>query len=318
MRILFSFGVVVVFLASLELMTRIYTSLSPVYDIEMSRYARDLKASDPDPELGFLHRKKQGGDYMGVRLDIDENGERRETARVMSPETRSIFFLGDSLTLGWGVSEKETFSRRLEEKLSETCGHLKIFNFGHGNYNLVRSVRLLKKVLLHMKPHGIFVYYFINDAENLSEASDPGILAHSEFVSLFWSRLKRMRSSGEPDFLEYYRGLYREGEPGWEKTKGAFEELAKIARSLNVPLGVIILPEFRKFEPYPFSPEHEKIARVAQKNGILISDITASFKDESPHSLWVAPDDSHPNAQGHALIAKHTQSFVQTTLGGCR
>ena len=44
------------------------------------------------------------------------------TKEAAKPQQTRMIFLGDSMTLGWGVEKKDTFESILEQKLDEDAG----------------------------------------------------------------------------------------------------------------------------------------------------------------------------------------------------
>src|SRR5262245_53690355 len=122
-----------------ELGVRIYSRWAIVYDIEMSRYANEIKAASPNPLIGHVHRPNADAYLMGTAVKINSDGLRDREYPVERTASRRILFLGDSLTFGWGVEKAKTFEESLETKLNETRP-TEIINLGTGNYNTEQEV----------------------------------------------------------------------------------------------------------------------------------------------------------------------------------
>ena len=72
-----------------------------------------------------------------------------------------------------------------------------------------------------------------------------------------------------------------------------------------------MLPELHDLVEYPFSAEYAKVADFLRKNDIAVLDLTDSFAGyEDAEGLWVAPDDAHPNALAHKMIAEYSFEFL--------
>jgi len=296
----------VVFLV--EIGVRLYTRYAIVYDVEMTRYANQLKIESKNPKIGHVHRPESSAFLMGVPVEINGDGFRDQDYPVERTDAQRTVILGDSLTFGWGVEREKTFEFLLEEELGRRAP-AELINFGTGNYNTEQEVNLFKDEGLKYAPDQVVLFYFINDAEPTPVKSDWEFLGRSRAFTFFWSRTKAAisRLSSGRSFGDYYSGLYQEGQPGWEATKAAFLALGDMAREQDFELHVVLLPELHQPQNYPFAAEHAKVTAFLEQNGISYLDLAPAFQDVvDPFSLWVALDDAHPNELAHRRIAEAT------------
>src|SRR5437868_14231586 len=98
-------SIVVAFLLG-EAVLRIKNSSMTNYDIEMWRYARELKVKSSDPALDFVHQKSKTAVLQNVEVRLNEWGLRGDPVPAINPNERRILFLGASTTMGWGVREE--------------------------------------------------------------------------------------------------------------------------------------------------------------------------------------------------------------------
>jgi hypothetical protein len=155
----------------------------------------------------------------------------------------------------------------------------------------------------------VVLFYFINDAEPLTRRSRWWWLAYSRLMTLYWSRFEQLKSrlASGTDFRAYYAGLYEEGQPGWVEARRSLLALRDVCAERGIRLQVVILPEFHELADYPFAREHAIVRGFLEASGIPVDDLAPRFSGElDARSLWVAPDDAHPNRRGHALIARHS------------
>src|SRR5215468_7852110 len=96
---------IVVALLLSEAILRIKNSSMTNYDIEMWRYARELKEKSTDPALDFVHLKNKSAVLQNVEIRLNDWGLRGNSVAASNPDKRRILFLGASTTLGWGVRE---------------------------------------------------------------------------------------------------------------------------------------------------------------------------------------------------------------------
>jgi lysophospholipase L1-like esterase len=297
-----------------ELALRVYLSRNIFYDMEMSRYALTLKSDSPNPLIGHHHKPNSEAHLMGVDLRINGDGFRDDDYPVEKREKRRIMFLGDSLTLGWGVEKEDTFEHHLEQAL-DTLSPSEVINLGTGNYNTTQEVNLFLDKGLKYQPDQVVLFYFINDAEPVPQKSKYPGLGRSRLITFYWSRIKAAKARISPDaadFKEYYSALYRDGAAGWKGSQAAFLQLKRTCEREGIELEVVLLPELHQLDPYTFTNEYAQVMRFLKANSIAAIDLTPRFKNEpNPQTLWVSMDDAHPNARAHALIAKYTLDFIK-------
>ncbi|MGI9290078.1 MAG: SGNH/GDSL hydrolase family protein, partial [Gammaproteobacteria bacterium] len=159
-----------IFFVMLEVSLQIYTRLFIYYDVEMSRYAVEVKEKADNPAIGHVHRPNAEAHLMGVDVKINSDGFRDQEYSLERTNKYRIVVLGDSLTFGWGVEQDKTYEHLLENMLSETRP-TEMINTGHGNYNTSQQVNLFKEKGLKYNPDKVVVFYFINDAEVTPERS---------------------------------------------------------------------------------------------------------------------------------------------------
>lgn len=309
LALLIAFGI---FFGAGELLMRLYTWKVVSYDVEMTRYAMEVKEQAGNPGIGHVHRPGAQATLMGVPVAINKDGLRDRDYSVERTGARRFVFLGDSLTMGWGVAQEQSFAKVLEAKLGAR-GPAEVLNFGTGNYNTVQEVNLFLEKGLKYKPDEVVLFYFINDAEPTPVVSRWESLGNSRFITFFWSRIKSLvsRLDEQRSFQGYYSGLYADGQPGWSAARDALLLLKRTTAERGIALKVVVLPELHDPENYPFAAEHAKVMGFLAQNGIAALDVTPAFKGGGdPHALWVAQDDAHPNARAHAIIAAAALDFI--------
>jgi len=302
----------VIFFILGEFLIRIYLINHTIYDVEMAKYATTIKTDSKNPLIQHVHKPNSNARLMNVMVHINSDGFRDKEYPIAKDGKYRIIFLGDSLTLGWGVEYKDTFKYILEEKMDRLYP-TEIINFGTGNYNTEQEVNLFIEKGLKYKPDKVVVFYFINDAEITPKKSKLWFLGYSHMATFYWSRIHTFLNNIFPskDFRGYYSNLYDKNHEGWARTQKAFLQLRDICRKDKIALQVILLPEFHNLEDYLFKREHAAISEFLQRNGISNLDLAPYFTNiKEPMRLWVAYDDAHPNKLAHQLIAEYSLDFV--------
>jgi lysophospholipase L1-like esterase len=302
-----------IFIVMLEVSLQVYTRLFIYYDVEMSRYAAEVKEKADNPAIGHVHRPNAEAHLMGVDVSINSDGFRDQEYPVERSNNYRIVVLGDSLTFGWGVEQDESYEYLLEGMLSETRP-TEMINTGHGNYNTSQQVALFKEKGLKYNPDKVVVFYFINDAEVTPVRSKWTWVSRSRAVTFLWSRMRGLLSRGSSGqtFESFYTDLYEDDQPGFITMKDAFIELRGITEQRGIELQVIMIPELHNLVEYPFAAEYGKVSGFLENNDIAVIDLTESFAGyEDAVGLWVALDDAHPNALAHRMIAEYSLEFIR-------
>ena len=86
----------------IEAYVRIIADDGMQFDLEMWKYARDVKQLSADPLLAHEHAPNRAAILMGVDFQTNSKGLRdREFSYDRQPGTLRILMLGNSLTVGW-------------------------------------------------------------------------------------------------------------------------------------------------------------------------------------------------------------------------
>ena len=299
-----------------ELYVRAFVDNGMNYELEMWKYAKLLKQVSDDPNIGHEHRPNTKVRLMGV--DIATNNVKLRD-RVFSlehpPVSFRILMLGDSITFGWGVEAEDSVTQQLEQEFMKRFPGRKIdvINAGVGNYNTSMEVSWFLSKGITFKPDMVVLNYFVNDAE-ITPKRRSGVLRENSAAFIFLaSRFDALRSRyGNNDWLRYYRALYKTNAPGWLVAQARIRELAKACKERNIKLAIVSYPELHKLTPYPLSSINDALATIAKDLGVLFVDLHPSVKDEIPQTLWVTPDDAHPNATANR---KYTRILANEIAG---
>jgi len=170
----------------LELLTRFVVDDGMQFDLEMWKYARDVKQVAADPLIGHEHAPNRQARLMGVDFRTNAQGLRdREYSFERVPGKLRIAMLGDSLTVGWGVPVEDTFAKRIERMYAAAGIDAEVINFGVGNYNTVQEVQAFLATGHRYRPDVVVLNYFVNDAELLEPARSPSSLMRACYACVF-------------------------------------------------------------------------------------------------------------------------------------
>lgn len=315
-----------------------------------------LRVWDPVPEVGSpLYGFHQSDAYLGWRgrpnirlryhrpefdtlVELDAEGWRRPDPPRPAGAARRILVLGDSFTWGWGVSQGETFTDRLQAHLAPAVA---IVNRGVNGFGTAQEYLLLERELAAHRYETVVLMFFINDLDDNSDGKDghrpyfdlvdgrllprnqpatartsPLLIFlkdHSRaylFVEFELGMLKR-RFRGEADSERLYRekaAVDFHQLPGYAVTAHLLDEMNRLVRAHGGRFLVVYIPQRSEFEgdtPLPYvGSVHAMIDDIARQAGIPMIDLAPAFRQEAKNGRQlVFPIDAHWTPQGHALAA---------------
>ncbi len=304
---------------------RLGASRLMIYDMEMYKYAKELKRPSPIASLGHEHIPNASAHLMGVDVSLNDLGFRdREVAPLKKNEYR-ILAVGSSITMGWGVDFESVFTEVLERRLSESGifgkgTRVEVVNSGIGNYNTKLESIAFPGHFSQVEPDLVILHYFLRDAEEIPPKRQGFLLSRSYFAAFIYLRWQQAVSRvKEVRIGDYYRGLYNDESKGWKDAQEAVLEMRRISRSKGAEFMVVVQPDLHDFSVNsPQSECHEIIKGFLSNNGIPFVDLLGRFRAEikDPAKVWVSPDDAHPNAHGHRLISDGIYEALRKTKQG--
>lgn len=292
-----------------EVAVRVLDPLGVSYYEFSGEYQLDKQ---PDPSLVFRHVLSQQKRYGHVLVTYNEQGLRDRPILPKRLEEYRILALGDSVTFGWGVSQNEIFAARLEPLLRARFDRpVRLINSGVGGYNTVQEVAYFQQAGLRLQPDLVILTYVGNDIELNEGPFDPRAVAAIEGkspVGAAMTMLGKLWLYRMADHFYHYgigariqqkTGVPPSGDRGWNASMSALTELVALCDERRIPLMIF----FFRWQPSEFQPLFEDVGRHA--GGYPVSDIERWFQGRDINSLMNSKVDSHPNAEGHRLIAEH-------------
>ena len=121
-----------------------------------------------------------------------------DVALAPDPERARVLFLGDSVTLGWGVDDEDTWIRTLEREARFADGRpLQCLNAGHLQYNTLQELDWLRAFGVHLAPNAVVLTFVVNDLDDAFGlyqeymrmlATPPGFAERAKGRVLAWFR----------------------------------------------------------------------------------------------------------------------------------
>lgn len=295
-----------------------------------------------DPEVGFLPMPNQqtwfgkidlatGSGLMPIRVNrFGQRGEDYELAKP--PGERRVIVLGDSLTMGQGVLDDETYPHRLGELLRERDGQgrtTRVVNAGVNSWTSWNYAQWVNRRLPLFDADQLVVGLFLgNDmvlpAEGaatipvpLEKALRDSALYHA-LMQLYREHLWRKVEAGRRDVtlgeldrqLESLRGVresdLNESDQRLLWRENALPQLARIrdaTRAQDVGLVVLLIPTWGLAKSDVGDGIHEFLRQELESQGVSVAVCLDELRLAGREG-WLAWDPGHLSELGHRVVAQ--------------
>jgi lysophospholipase L1-like esterase len=302
-------GAIIVVLC-MEVVVRAFADDGKQFDLEMWKYALEVKGISPDPLIGHDHRPNRHAFLMGVQFDTNSKGLRdREFSYEKPPGKLRIMMLGDSFTVGWGAKFDETFSKRIERLYADRGIQAEVINTGVGNYNTIQEVEYYLTEGYKYNPDIVVLNFFVNDAEPVPVAHPPPTILRTCYSCIFVAGTIDSLSReffAKKDWADYYLDLYGDDgrAKGWLDAKAYIAKLAAFTKAHGTKLLIANLPELHDVQHYSLQKITDLVREAADQNDVPFVDLLPYVQGVPSPELWVTPPDPHPNGLAHKLFAQ--------------
>jgi lysophospholipase L1-like esterase len=249
---------------------------------------------------------------------INRYGMRDREYSLQKPEgTLRICCIGDSISLGWGVSQEDGFPEVMEELLDQPGQKpVEVLNFGVVGYNIEQIVESLRSKALRFDPDVVVYAFCLNDPldysfmetklrskldpvqnklwDALTDTTRHGLakshlLMLTRYVVRSWTlgshdKEAEVDPMQDPAYAAVSTDRYAEyfrglyRGRGWNRITEGFDELADLTTQRGIPTVIVIFPLFRDLQDYQLTEVHEKIASSASAHGFLVVDLLGPYQ----------------------------------------
>ncbi len=221
--------------------------------------------------------------------------------------------VGDSLTLGEGVKEDDTYPSAVESALRGRGIDARVLNFGVNGYGLHDEVPVLEKSVLPYRPDLVLWEFYPDDisrqlvvemGEKLGDLKDgcPFLNTPSRALNLISHGILRIYASRLA--AAFYRETY-DSPAYWNEMKNLLLRARDGAAASGGRLLVVMFPDLSALDGKRYRLEwvHRKVAAFLKESGIDAVDLTGAFQSYGPSRLYVHEVDHHPNEIAQRMAA---------------
>jgi lysophospholipase L1-like esterase len=236
----------------------------------------------------------------------------REYTIAKPPGTFRIAFVGDSIGAGWGVNDDEGFEPLLEQSLNERARRaggpaIEILNFAVPGHGPGQRWDHFARVGWTMAPDLVLYESTLADA-GWDERRLRGLLPRGIGWDAAVYREALIASAAQPgQTAETYKRVLRPYRDAF--FTGVYRTVVADCKAHNVPCVLILVPRVGKAA---LTAERNHVLAAAQAAGFTqVIDLTDAYEGIDPATLAIGPNDFHPNAGGHALLARRLDAAMR-------
>ncbi len=271
-----------------------------------------------DDELTYVLSPKKfifSNREFSTVFSVNSKGLRDDEASLERPE---IIVLGDSVAMGWGVEQEATFAQIIEK----ATGH-KVLNAAIASYATVRELKMLNRLDTRNLKY-LIIQYAGNDLEENSVFFEKGTLPIKDRVAL--EKIIKEYSKGLPYYFGKYTfctlarwfGFIKQILSSKDKAQSINSDAAELFLNalLKIPAAdfnrvqIIVLAVndyLQDSRPFIESLENKKQSLKYPDfiQNLITTNLSSGFEAEDGFIL-----DDHPNAKGHAVIAREILHLI--------
>jgi len=237
--------------------------------------------------------------------DYNGDGMRdRDHEVARSPGIRRVVCLGDSTTLGWGVSPPEAYPQVLEEMLEAGGDSTEVLNVALGGWSTRQELIAYRRIVRKYRPDVVLLGICLNDVAEMQNnlSRPPGWLAGLYRRSALVRRVVRAREREIAAVEQLFSERDSRGvRAGYARMFADVKTLRDEVKADGASFAVLIFP-FR-FQALPDAPPpyaQDTIAAFCKAQGIPYLDLLPAIRRAGPESFH---DIDHLSVAGARLVA---------------
>ena len=296
---------------------RFNSALGDLYNQKPANWERcwAMHPIDDCPDYEFQPNKRVM--FKGVMMSTNRWGMRdRDYEKREPPGTYRIAISGASHEMGTGVEDDKVFDNLVEDRLNRERApgdstHYEILNFSVGGYGPVQRLADLDRRIFDEFEFDALLFMGINDfywvVKDLIDA------AQNDFPVPYEHLKAVMRDAGMGRSTTYAEGVRKLNPQREELLLWLYGQVVQRCRERGIVPLAGYLPHSQPFDAETGALVIRQM-ELAREAGFEVIDLTDAYQGIDYPSLWIAPWDSHPNAEGHRLLADRLYDELKIRL----
>jgi D-alanyl-lipoteichoic acid acyltransferase DltB (MBOAT superfamily) len=291
--------------------------LARVYDRMPANFVRSLSAlglarSTGDEQDDELVPNREGL-FVGAMVRTNRWGMRdRDYTLARPPGAIRMAMLGPSTTMGSGVEQDESFEAVLEEQLNQDLATdsrlFEILNFGVAGYSPFHVYFQLERKVFAFQPQvALFIGHSSDtqrNARHFIKMAQRGMLPADPYLTGLARRVGLRQGTGQNEARR--RMIGQED----ELLRWVYTRSVELCRQRGITPVFVYMQVITDLDEPWRAADREAVLAHARAAGFVVLDLTGTFDGLQASRLWIAENDTHPNAFASKLIADRLQTLL--------
>ena len=238
-----------------------------------------------------------------TKLNFDENRRLNMVDDNIQEDEKIIAVLGDSLTMGWGVNDNETFSYNLQKLLNK-----KVINLGVASYGTVREIKRLKLNKFYDQVDTVIIQYHLNDIYENRNLDINKTYSKDDYNEYFSDKKNNLNIT--IFLLKHYKKSLRLlfthlNDLFFENDRKEKHNLTEHLDNLEKIINQNFKCENKRVIVFLINPPHQKI--IYDQNEKYENFEFIKLKIQKEHLFVI---DDHINKKGHMFVGKKLFNYL--------
>ncbi len=246
--------------------------------------------------------------------------------RPVSKMSKKILTLGDSVTMGIGVTNDSTFPGILNS-IDDTVDILCPALIGYSSFDYLNIADyFLSEKVKGISINEVQIYWTLNDLySNFPDKNGPSVAPDNFFFKLVYHLrrnskayifIKNLFSDRSKAYFDYDNQFYLKDNPILQSAINHLKEVSIKCQSKRIALTVFILPyeyQIRNYYKINIFKAQEIFLTSLKDSPFQVIDCSTAFKDhyKSSNKYYLWGDGIHFSEEGHKLIANFVKNYFK-------
>lgn len=246
--------------------------------------------------------------------------------KPVSKTSKIILIIGDSVTMGLGVSNDSTFPgilNSIEDTVDVLCPAL----IGYSSFDYLNIVDyFLSEKVKDISINEVQIFWTLNDLySNFPDKNGPSVTPDNFFFNLVdylrrntksYIFIKNLFSDRSKAHFDYDNQFYIKDNKIFQSSIDHLKEISVKCQSKKIRLTVFILPyeyQIRNYNKTDIFKAQETLLTYLKDIHIQVIDCSPAFKDyyKSSNKYYLWGDGIHFSEEGHKLIANFVKNYLE-------
>jgi hypothetical protein len=242
---------------------------------------------------------------------------------------KTIFFIGDSFTAGWGIKKiEERFGEVAAEELKRQGKLINEINLGRYGADTRLEYHIFENFIkkTKIKPNHIVLQYFVNDMDNLIPINNKCItpplniptwkktLIDGSYLANYISNIYPSQNNNylpkECEYVEKLKIVYN-NDSIWIKEQEHLDKFQNYCSKNKIEMTLLFFPFMEDLSLAKKLGIEKRVVSFCIKNNITLLNVTELLKNTPREKRQVSIVDSHASSEVHNIVGKKLATIIK-------